>query len=240
MMNQLNPSSRMPIPPARMTEPDMATEQDAASQTQILTALSTEYFGLSGFRASTVFEANGRIAIFLTTASSFVVALAFVGQASGLGRTFYLFASILLPTLFALGVLTYMRVLQTGVEDLLVTRAMARIRSYFIGLDKDVAPYYLLSGNDDHVGHLRNMGIDPGARQLPFTAATMVAILDSVVAGVFIALAFVALGSGPVVSTGVGLMTGAVVVTAFLVHESARWRHAERSLPVMFPSQGGQ
>ena len=54
----------------------------------------------------TIAEANGRSTLYLGALSSTVIAIAFVGQASELGDSFYLFALALLPPVFLLGVLS--------------------------------------------------------------------------------------------------------------------------------------
>ena len=67
-------------------------------------------------------ESNGRSALFLSTVSSAVVALAFIGQVADVGQPFFLFALAVLPTLFLLGLLTYLRLAQSASEDLLYSR----------------------------------------------------------------------------------------------------------------------
>jgi hypothetical protein len=47
---------------------------------RLLQALTTEHFTLQTARSATIMESNGRSALFLSTVSSAVVALAFIGQ----------------------------------------------------------------------------------------------------------------------------------------------------------------
>jgi len=122
-----------------------------------------------------------------------------------------LFAFLLLPILFFAGVMTYGRVLQNGLEDLLVTRGMARIRRALVELAPDAQPYFVLAINDDVAGHMRSMAVDPRKKQLMLTSASLIAILNSAVARVFsglIATALVAL------SLEVSTVTGAVIGVA--------------------------
>jgi hypothetical protein len=65
--------------------------------------------------------------------------LAFIGQVAHVGPAFFLFALALLPALVLLGVLTYLRLLQTAVEDLFYARAINRIRRLYVDLDPDAA-----------------------------------------------------------------------------------------------------
>ena len=203
-------------------------------------ALISEYSALQSARAGTVFESGGRLTGFLSTLSSFVVALAFIGQVSQLGRPFFLFAAVLLPTLFFIGVVTYTRVLQNGIEDLLVTRGMARIRAALGESAPAARPYFVLAANDDVLGHMRNMGIDPRKRQLLFTTASMVAVLDSLIAGVFIAIAMMGIfGTSTELAAMAGILFGGLCAGTFLRHEAKEWRQAEESLKPMFPSGEG-
>ena len=93
-----------------------------------MTALATEHFTLQTARASTVSEAGARSALFMSTVSSFVVALALVGSVTEIGPTFHLFALALMPVLFALGLLTHLRLSETAIEDAYYGRAQ-RVRT---------------------------------------------------------------------------------------------------------------
>jgi hypothetical protein len=202
-----------------------------------ITAITTEYWALQAARSGTVFESAGRLTGYLATLSSFVVALAFIGQVSKLGRPFYLFASLLLPILFYVGVITYGRVLQNGLEDLLVTRGMARMRRALVELAPEARPYFVLSLNDDVAGHMRSMAVDPSGRQLMFTSASFVAVLNSVVAGVFLGLICTGLLALPIeAGAGMGGVSGLSTFLLFMRHESGHWRRGEAMLTPMFPS----
>ena len=91
----------------------------SAGEQRLLAALTTEHFTLQTARSATIMESNGRSALFLSTVSSAVVALAFIGQVADVGQPFFLFALAVLPTLFFLGLLTYLRLTQSATEDLL-------------------------------------------------------------------------------------------------------------------------
>jgi hypothetical protein len=71
--------------------------------------LTTEHLNLQTARMGTIAEANGRSTLHLGTLPSAVIAIAFIGQANQLGDSFHLFVLTLLPTVFLLGVFTYLR-----------------------------------------------------------------------------------------------------------------------------------
>ena len=90
---------------------------DPLARQLALTALTTEQFNLQTARMGTIAEANGRSTLYLGILSSAVIAIAFVGQANQLGDSFYLFALLLLPPVFLLGVFSCLRLVQTSIED---------------------------------------------------------------------------------------------------------------------------
>jgi hypothetical protein len=232
------------LPPTAADQPG----SEAQRQQQLLQALTTEHFTLQTARSATITDSNGRSALYLSTVSSAVVALAFIGQVAHTGQAFFLFALALLPALVLLGVLTYLRLLQTAIEDLFYARAINRIRRHYVDLDPDAARWFLLCGHDDPPGVMAAMGLaTPGAapshRHLLSHTASMVAVVTSIIGGVFVALAANTAGAGrlPVAaSAAVGLVVTVAGTAAFGWHQVRRWRAAEDSVPSLFPSEPGQ
>jgi hypothetical protein len=145
-------------PPVPAT-PAQPRVEEAERQRQLLQALTTEHFTLQTARAATIADSNGRSALYLATVSSAVVALAFIGQVDRLGRAFHLFALALLPALVLLGVLTYLRLVQTAIEDLFYARAINRIRRHYLDLDPEASRWFVLCAFDDPAGVLAAMGL---------------------------------------------------------------------------------
>jgi hypothetical protein len=233
-------------PSAARSAPDQ-TRPEAERRQQLLQALTTEHFTLQTARAATIADSNGRAALYLSTVSGAVVALAFIGQVAHVGKAFFLFALALLPALVLLGVLSYLRLLQTAVEDWFYARAINRIRRHYVDLDPHAARWFLLTSCDDPPAVMVNMGLAaPGAKHsrwhLLSHTATMVAVVTSIIAGVFVALAADALSAGalPVAAAaGVGVVVTMAGITAFGWHQARRWRAAEDSIPTLFPSGPG-
>jgi lipopolysaccharide export LptBFGC system permease protein LptF len=96
----------------------------------VATFATTEHFNLQTARAQTLSEANGRAATYLAALSSNLIALAFIGQMSRLGTAFYAFALILLPVLAFVGTVTFLRLVQSSVEDIAFAHRIALVRSY--------------------------------------------------------------------------------------------------------------
>jgi hypothetical protein len=98
-----------------------------ADEAQILTALTTEHFGLAGARSQAAAESAARSALYLGSVSSTLVGLGLTAQVSNGGSVFDVFALVALPTLFVLGVFTFVRLVELGIEDFLLGRAINRI-----------------------------------------------------------------------------------------------------------------
>ena len=168
-------------------------------------------------------EANGRASIYLAALSSNLIALAFIGQMSRLGTAFYAFALILLPVLAFVGTVTFLRLVQSSVEDIAYAHRIALVRSYYLRVSPELEPYFVvLRGGRPFHGA-------PGAWQLTLTAAGMVAVVNSVVVAACAGLVLVAAG---VHSLAIPVAVGAVVGGgAFSLYE----RHHRRARDAYSP-----
>jgi hypothetical protein len=180
----------------------------------LLSALTTEHFTLQGARGSTVSESTARAALFVGALSTTLVALGFIAQASDLGSAFDVFVLVALPTLYALGWFTFVRLVESSVEDIAYGRAINRIRAYYLQLAGEESRYFMLPAHDDARGVLANMGMaKPSRFQLQFTLAGMIAVLTAVVGGGAVAFLVGVLGA----PLGVAVPIGGVVAMVSLV-----------------------
>jgi len=92
-------------------------EPDVRDRSALLTVLTTEHFTLQGARSGTITESLGRSTIYLGSLSASLVALALVLQGGSATDDFRLFALVIFPALVFLGTVTFVRVLETGIED---------------------------------------------------------------------------------------------------------------------------
>lgn len=189
---------------------------------RLLTALTTEHFGLAGARASTTAESAARSSLFLGSVTSALVALGFLASVTGgSSALFRVFALTALPTLCFLGVVTYVRLVQLGSEDILYGRAINRIRSHYVELAGPDARLFMMGAHDDAVGVIANMGLRPTPGQLYLTNSFAIAVVTSVLAGATAALALGVASGAPL---GVDVAFGAVVAVVLIV-ALARWMH---------------
>jgi hypothetical protein len=190
----------------------------------LLTALTTEHFTLQGARTQTMSESWSRASLYIGAVSSALVALGFIGQLSEVGATFDTFALTVLPTLYLLGVFTFVRLIECGFEDFRYGVAINRIRHYYLEVAGDRANLFLLSGHDDGPGVFGNVGVRAEGRKQWFTFGTVVNVINGVVGGSAVAIAVGAIADAALaVAASVG---GAVAVVSVIV----LWRFADRLL----------
>ena len=211
---------------------------DPLSRQQALSALTTEQFNLQTARMGTIAEVNGRSTLYLGTLSSAVIAIAFVGQASQLGNAFYLFALLLLPPVFLLGLFSYLRLVQTSIEDLVYAAGSFRIRQYFLGLDPAAVPFFPPT-DPQGMTKLERMGVvATGPLQLLLTAASMVGCINAIVGGVAVALALRSLLNASVL---VAAVTGALVAVGLAAlcfgYQVRRFGRAALVMPELYEGQ---
>jgi hypothetical protein len=203
----------------------------------LLTALTTEHFTLQGARSQTVSESASRASLYVFSVSSTLVALGFIGQLSDVGDAFNVFALTALPTLYVLGLFTFTRLVQITVEDIFYGRAINRIRHHYLDLAGDQAHLFMLSGHDDPRGVLSNMALRPSRWQPYFTAASMIAVVNSVVGGAAVAIAVGAMSDASLgIAAGIGGVTAIASVVTLRRHEASMLRAGAAGHEALFPS----
>jgi hypothetical protein len=204
---------------------------------ELLTALTTEHFGLAGARAQTTGESSSRAALYISAVSSTLVALGFIGQINEVGDAFDVFALTALPTLYVLGLFTFIRVVENGVEDLMLGRAINRIRNYYLEVAGEQRRYFMLSGYDDAMGVMQNMGVALERRQQFFTTGSMIAVINSVVGGAAIAIAIGAFTDAPLgLCAGVGGVVAMISLVLLMRTENRMYHQMGGFTESLFPS----
>jgi hypothetical protein len=198
--------------------------------------VTTEHFVLQGSRASTISESTGRASMFLASVSGGLVALGLVATASGISSAFYAFALILLPTLAFVGVVTFERALQSGVEDYRYARRIARLRGFYFENAPEVTPYLLTVPETER---MRAQGLGGGRWQGLFTVAGMMCVIACVLCGATIGLAVaVAFDHNLALSLVAGGAVALVALAALMRIQRNAWRRAADE-PVSFEETAG-
>ena len=140
---------------------------------------------------------TGRATMFLTSASGGMIALGLVATATGVGTAFYAFGLVLLPTLAFVGLVTFERALQIGLEDYLLMRRIALLREYYFREAPELQQYLVsvpLSEVLTAGSLLAGRGQLFGGQSLR-TVAGMVGVITAVLAGATAGLVAVAASS---------------------------------------------
>ena len=211
-----------------VTKLDQAESERAAN---LMQALGNQYGRLQSARGATISESSSRMSVYLTSLTGAVVGLSFVAQASKFSETFFVFVLALLPVLFFLGMATYYRLVQTGVEDVIYARSMSKIQKIYSEIDPLHADLFNAT-SVDQVG-LSSMGLFKLWWQQFLSSAAVVAIVNSVVGGVFIALSLAYLLQPPeLIPVGVGAAAAILIALGFLRHQWMTWMHVAKLLPM--------
>ena len=170
--------------------PGAAADDHPQPGQAFMSALVTEHFVLQSARSATVSEAVGRAAVYLTCVSSSLVAFGFFAAAT---RRLAPVVATVLPALIILGVFTFVRLVETAVENLVFLRRIEAIRRYYATLDPAAAAFFASTGADGTAA-LASTGMRAGLTEMFFTGASMVAAVTSILAGAGAALLLDAAG----------------------------------------------
>ena len=215
-------------------DPDtQAGEADIDPRPAAVTFVTTEHFTLEGARSATIAEATGRATMFLGAVSGGLVALGLIATASDVGAAFYAFGLLLLATLAFVGLVTFDRVLQSGIEDYGYAQRIARLRGYYFQHAPELVDYLL---SVPPAQRLAAQGMHGGRWQRFLTVAGMVGVVTAVLAGSAAGL-LAAIAADH--SLAAALAAGAVVAVAALAwlldHQRSAWTQA-RAAP-LFPDE---
>jgi hypothetical protein len=195
-----------------------------------VTFVTTEHFTLQGARSSTIAEATGRATMFLGAVSGGLVALGLIATAAGVRTAFYAFALILLPTLVFVGLTTFSRVLQSGIEDLGYATRIARLRGYYFQYAPELVGY-LLSVPPAERLHLQ--GIGGGRWQKFLTISAMVGLVTAVLAGSAAGLLAAVISDHSLVAALItGVLVAIALFAALIRFQVSTWKQMAAALPV--------
>ena len=189
-------------------------DTDQKPSDAFMTALVTEHSVLQGIRSTLTSESASRASLYLASLTGSLIALGFVTRDSAVLAAF---AAAVLPALLVLGEFTYWRLVQVGVEELHHAWEMKRIRAYYRQLVPSGLPFFGDAKPEAFAARSREfMGIRARDYNVLLTIASMVAAINSMVAGAGIALWLHAAGT---LSAGWAIGLGAsIAVVLFLAH----------------------
>jgi hypothetical protein len=196
---------------AHFNEPrEGAGDAETSTRQSAVNFVTTEHFALQSARTATIAESTGRATMFLMSASGGLIALGLVATATRVGTAFYAFGLVLLPTLAFVGLVTFERALQTGLEDYLLHRRIALLREYYFSEAPELCEYLVSVPPSVFVpGSLL-----AGRRQVFRSVAGMVGVITAVFAGATASLIAIVASSH---SLAAALVSGVVVGLATIV-----------------------
>ena len=192
---------------------------------------TTEHFTLQSARAATIAESTGRASMFLGAVSGGLVALGLIATANRVGTAFYAFGLVLLPTLTFIGLVTFERALQSGIEDLGYARRIALLRGYYFDEAPELSSYLMSVPGPER---LRVLGLWEGRWQAFRSVAAMVAVITAVLAGSAIGLlAAIASEHSLAAALAAGGVVALAALAAMMRFQQSAWEQAV-SAPVSF------
>src|SRR5262249_32191420 len=143
-----------------------------------------EHFVLQSANSTTYAEASARSTLYVMALSSSLVA---IGFAAGSTRSLLSFVAVVLPAVFVLGIFTVVRLVETALESSHFLDGIAHTRAYYRPLSPEAAR--LFAPERGRWPEVESPALRLGPALGFFgTTASMIAVINNVVAGVGIAL----------------------------------------------------
>jgi hypothetical protein len=199
-----------------------------------MSALTTEHFVLQSALSGNTSEVGTRASLYLFSLSSSLVALGFASRSPEL---FVPFVAIVLPAVFILGLFTTVRLVDSNLEGILFLNGIARIRRYYRTLSPEAEEQF-----SPQSGWWPENQDWPALRMGPFvgfitTTASMVAFINSIVAGVGVALLAGGLLRGNrLLASLIGAGVALLLMAAFLGYQRWRFDSAKVYRPALGPT----
>ena len=202
-----------------------------------LSILTTEHFTLQSARQLCLQDMQNRSTIFLTAVSASLVAFGFFGSATHFAGPFFIFVLGILISLWILGVLTWTRVLQAAIEDVIISFGIARIHHRYTELAPDIGPLLVRSTHDDFTGINREMGSPHKWWQKLMPTYVAISFVTSVIAASAVAFTFDEIAHATLAEQIIAAVAVFVIsIFVFRSVASSLWSNVDRYFPSLYPS----
>jgi hypothetical protein len=201
-------------------EPAAATQgTEELPPAVLMQILATEHWSLLASRQLAWNESFTRTGMFLSTLSFAVVALALVGQATGFGQDFRLFALVVLPVVLFIGIATSLRLDNANYHELVCVAGMNRIRANYVQLAPQLKRVFIMGVTDDLAGITLTVSNAPSHGWFADVIAatpSLLAVLNSMLVAAIAAMLLLQFGLAtvPAILIGVGAFVATFVVQA--------------------------
>ena len=205
-----------------------------------LQILSTEHWSLLASRSLAWNESFSRAGMFLSTLSGAIVALALVAQASDFGEGFRIFALVILPVVFIVGVATLLRMGIANHHDARCVIGMNRIRAAYMELARDLERYFVMGTSDDDRGVQLTMGVRPQTPmvvQMLASTPMLVSVLNAILFAAIVAILALQLEISTLTSIGLGAIAFVAAMASFVWYAGRDIAMAMSEHPPRFPGE---
>jgi hypothetical protein len=136
-----------------------------------------------------------------------------------------------------LGLVSLERAIQTTIEDNTCLRGINRIRHLYVEVVPQVQDYFILSTYDDPLIYLQGMHIRHAGWQIFLTAAGLIAVIDSILGGIFMGLLVYQLfGLTLLPCLTVGFLAFLLLLAGLFCFLWTRFWRSQRQIKTLFPS----
>ena len=217
----MSQAANEPSAPSVEAEPPAATlgRTEELPPAVLMQILATEHWSLLASRQLAWNESFTRTGMFLSTLSFAVVALALVGQATGFGQDFRLFALVVLPVVLFIGIATSLRLDNANYHEIVCVAGMNRIRANYLQLAPQLKRVFIMGVTDDLPGITLTVSNAPSHGWFADVIAatpSLLAVLNSMLVAAIAAMLLLQFGLAtvPAVLVGVGAFVATFVVQA--------------------------
>jgi len=215
-------STTAPVPAPALGQLLRLTDAGDAKPAWV-TLLTTEHYNLQTQRATTITETNGRASIFLGSVSAALVALGFQSTHGRSGAT-TAFQAVVLSTLVFLGAVTFLRCLETALDDWQFSLRITGLRAAYAQLVPELADLLVVAAGAEQSAVM----LTPRRQQfqMMLTVAGSICVITGVLAGADAGVLVYGPSGHLWPALLVGAAVGFAVVGAGARFQRARWRGA--------------
>ena len=178
-----------------------------------------------------------RAAMFFTVVSASVVGLALMAQATDYGDEFKVFALVLLPVVLFVGFVTFGRVLDANVYDLVLVGSMNRLRRGYLDNAPNLEPYFSTSAHDDVAGVMLSAGVTTTSSVgMLWSTPFLISVVNGMIAGVLAGIFAEVLGAGQTTYLLAGFVAGVLFIFGCFVLGGRRYDSLINSHEPRFPT----
>jgi hypothetical protein len=190
-------------------------------------AASAEYFALQGLRSASISESGVRASLFFASITGVLVTLGLLSNSVDNDAFQWIVVGASLFVGFV-GLTTFLRIVDTAIEDVAALRAMNQIRRWLGGTTDQAAKLVHVPSRPNQPS---NEFVNTGARQSPlrilFTLGTTVGTVIAGQLGVAAGILMSRIGAANVVSIVVGVVLGFGLALIQTRYQLQRFRRAE-------------